>query len=371
MPGTFAIGIETEVLISPRTISQARKSEDFSREVVRGYLKQLQQTRDLHPGMHNAINESSRGARFSEWSLDEDSTIELPARSSGVRCKILVSICPREADFPAQEGLELISPILRVQAGSAWRSHVAFIWFYLEKAYDIAANNSCGTHIHVSVAGGYTLVDLQRIACSIIYFEPALEAVLPPDRQGNMYAKSNRIDNKNFGYKNLSRRQAMDEIAACPNLRALVLLMNPPREGDHDKMFGWNFLNLLQSSQSTIEFRRGAASTSSTDVFMWAEVALSFVRAAMRKGTRDNLSRIPPTVGGLLWFINAGQIPADEVDQRYIDRLFAGIDQYKSLSPTACGRLSPEKASKLKKKKLEDKKKNLMLLKTLQGPYWT
>lgn len=50
----------------------------------------------------------------------------------------------------------------------------------------------------------------------------------------------------------------MDVIQQASNIRELVLLMNP----DHDKMFGWNFFYLLNSPNGTIEFRRGAASTS-------------------------------------------------------------------------------------------------------------
>lgn len=43
-----------------------------------------------------------------------------------------------------------------------------------------------------------------------------------------------------------------------PISESFVLLMNP----DHDKIFGWNFFYLLNSPNGTIEFRRGAASTS-------------------------------------------------------------------------------------------------------------
>ena len=63
-------------------------------------------------------------------------------------------------------------------------------------------------------------------------------------------------------------------------MRDLVLLMNP----NHDKMFRWNFLYLLQDNKGTVEFRRGAASTSVTDVFMWIELAMSFTQAALHIG---------------------------------------------------------------------------------------
>lgn len=43
-----------------------------------------------HPKMHNAIDEAYPGPQFAEWSLDSDSTIEMPNRG-GAPCKYLLS----------------------------------------------------------------------------------------------------------------------------------------------------------------------------------------------------------------------------------------------------------------------------------------
>lgn len=43
-----------------------------------------------HPKMHNAIDEAYLGPQFAEWSLDSDSTIEVPNRG-GAPCKYLLS----------------------------------------------------------------------------------------------------------------------------------------------------------------------------------------------------------------------------------------------------------------------------------------
>jgi len=85
---------------------------------------------------------------------------------------------------------------------------------------------------------GYSFVDLKKICQSIIHFESAFEALLPEDRLANEYARSNWLDNSNFGHRNLSRKQSIDVIQHTHDLRKLVLLMNL----NHDKMFGWNFL---------------------------------------------------------------------------------------------------------------------------------
>ncbi|KKK26137.1 hypothetical protein ARAM_005994, partial [Aspergillus rambellii] len=138
--------------------------------------------------------------------------------------------------------LESISPIFRVHEISSWRQHIEFLWNFLRTDFQVNANTSCDTHVHLSRAGGYSLADLKQICQSIIHFEPAFEALLPEDRLSNEYARSNWLDNANFGHRNLSRKQSIAVIQRASSMRELVLLMNP----DHDKMFGWNFLYNLE-----------------------------------------------------------------------------------------------------------------------------
>lgn len=159
--------------------------------------------------------------------------------------------------------------------------------------------------MHLSRAGGYSLEELKKVCQCIIYFEPAFESLLPEERLSNEYGRSNWLDNANFGHRNLSRRQSMLVIQQATNMRELVLLMNP----DHDKMFGWNFLYLLNNPHGTIEFRRGPASSSVQDVFVNIEVAMSFVEAAIRLGDMATLEKTPATVGGLKRFIAAANLP--------------------------------------------------------------
>ena len=204
---------------------------------------------------------------------------------------------------------------------------------------------------------------------SIIHFEPAFEALLPPDRLSNEYARSNWLDNANFGHQKLTRQQSMDMIQSAPTIRDLVLMMNP----NHDKMFGWNFLYLLQGPTGTIEFRRGAASTSLSDVFMWIEVAMSFVQASIDLGSRENLSRTPPTVGGFKFFIQQAKLPEQApglFDSRFLGLFFGATDSGAFREPMPLGKLSPAKFGKLMRKKEEDKHKMVILSKISRSPYW-
>jgi len=145
--------------------------------------------------------------------------------------------------------------------------------------------------------------------------------------------------------------------------------MNP----NQDKTFGWNFLYLLNNPKGTIEFRRGAASTNVKDVFMWVEFAMTFIRAATRIGSPENLHKTPRTVGGLRWFIQKAGPWHDApgmYDHRDLDRLFTGKASDATLSPRPLGALSPEKKKKLMQEKDEDKKKNFMQSKMAHAPYW-
>lgn len=205
-------------------------------------------------------------------------------------------------------GLENISPIFRAYPGSVWRGHIEVMWRYLREVFHVEANDSCGTHVHHSIAEGYTLQNLKQVAQTIIHFEPALEALLPESRRGNEYSRSSWIDNRNFGYKNLNRRQSMKLIDDCSNISELVVLMNP----DHDKMFECNFLYLLNNRNGTIEFRRGAASTNVIDVFVWVEFAMSFVQAAHSQWVAfpppedPQYRRWPADIYPRRWFLGTG-----------------------------------------------------------------
>ncbi|CAG1979937.1 unnamed protein product [Fusarium graminearum] len=353
--GSFGIGVETEFLLEPRKRElDGRTLREVSIKAAASYNAFLstQGQESSHPAMHNAIDQSYRGAKFAEWSLDSDSTIEIPNKDK------------------APWGLENISPIFRSYENSSWRQHIDTMWRFITTNYRVTANSSCGTHVHLSRAGGFTLDELKRVYQCIIHFEPAFEGIMPRDRLSNEYARSNWLDNPNFGHRNLSRRHSIDVIQSANSMRELVLLMNP----DHDKMFGWNFLYLLNSPHGTIEFRRGAASTSSSDVFMWIELAMSFVEASIRGGRRENLAKVPATVGGLKWFIGAARLP-DGVpglyDSRYLRRLFSNIPDETFRQPVPLGRLSPAKLAKLKYKKQEDKRKTVILSKMAQEPYWS
>ena len=226
----------------------------------------------------------------------------------------------------------------------------------MSQRYIVSGNASCSTHVHISLSRGFTTSDLKRIAQAIIYFEPAFEVLVPLQRRGNEYSRSNWIDNRHLGYKNLSREQSIALIESLHTVDAVVDIMNP----DQSKYFGWNFLAI--KTFRTIEFRRGAVSLSANDVLMWAELAMSFILAAVAPHP-DKLQRYPATAGGLRSFIQNARLPVSPGthEPSFLDRLFDGIVPTARLQPTPVGRLSAEKAAKLQRKIAADRASNPML----------
>lgn len=192
---------------------------------------------------------------------------------------------------------------------------------------------------------------------------------MPEDRLSNEYARSNWLDNANFGHRNLSRKQSIAAIQRSSSMRELILLMNP----NHDKMFGWNFLYLLNSPNGTIEFRRGAACTSAQQAFVYIEIAMSFIEAAVQLGSPENLETAPGTVGGLKQFISAARLSNNVpglYDSRYLSLFFGNKTDGTFREPKPLGKLSAYQLNKLNKKK-EDDKKNVAMVKMLHEPYWS
>ena len=70
-----------------------------------------------------------------------------------------------------------------------WRDEVEALWSFLHRAYFISGNSNCSTHVHVSRAEDFTLLELKRISQVVIHFEPGLEALMPDERRANEFAR--------------------------------------------------------------------------------------------------------------------------------------------------------------------------------------
>ncbi|PGG97883.1 hypothetical protein AJ79_09055 [Helicocarpus griseus UAMH5409] len=359
-PGSCGIGIETEFLLRARAKPPADETfRLFARRCAAAYNEQVPAQ---FPRMHSLVQAQWQGIPYTQWVLHHDPTCETQAEPWGI---------------------ELISPLLRDFPGSVWREDVMAVWDFLARHYYVSGDKNCSTHVHISRAGTFSATDLKRVAQAVIYFEPAFEAILPPDRRANEYTRSNWIDNPNFGYKNLSRDQAIEIIEGLNTVEEVMDTMNP----NQSKYFGWNFISVKKFN--TIEFRRGSVSLSPEDVFMWVELAMSFIRAAMAVQSKDQFQQYSPTVGGLRNFLRHYEepekphehhlpnlsgfkesvkhphLPGQEETRAkypsYLDRLFTGKSEDARDNPIPVGNLTPEKQSKLRRKIEADSVSNPVL----------
>lgn len=260
-----------------------------------------------------------------------------------------------------------MSPIFDVHPGSTWRDSYAATWNYLQRHYIINITDLCSTHIHVSLIPHYKMTDLKRVACAVIHFEPAFEALVPPERIGNAFVKSNWLDSPCLAEEGLSRFESFAVIERAQSTSNLIKTMQKPK----DKCFGWNFECLDQ--HGTIEFRKPPASLTSTEALSWAELALNFIQAAIKYGTAERLRSVPATITGLRWFLGQVNIPTITEPSR-LNRIWAGKEVHAALEPEVIPKqgsnLNLAMDERLRKKSEADEKRIRKQATSTRGPYW-
>jgi hypothetical protein len=187
--------------------------------------------------------------------------------------------------FDSLVPLEITSPIILNDNGGLWKQRVCGLWEFLRKRSEIQTNNTCGTHVHTSPKepATWSLGHLKRLSMAIIWFEPAMEVILPKQRRQNIWAKANHKDHPQFRTRTVENIFHM--INSCETTDALIDCMNP----EDDRYFGWNFTNLRESAIGTVEFRRPPGVTGRGASLSWMCFTAAFIRAAA------NIYEILPT----------------------------------------------------------------------------
>ncbi|GAB1310641.1 Amidoligase enzyme [Madurella fahalii] len=199
-----------------------------------------------------------------EWTITSE--LSIPAR-------------PRDHRF----GIKLVSPFRRLSRHPhAWQSELGDLLHALHAHFELTTTHQCFTHVHVVPEPGYwTLGQARALAKSALYFEPCLDALVPPYRRRSVWAKSNR-NNRYFGA--LSMAQCFDRIDAQQSFEGLAARMNwcdaasptgralrarPGEDFQHDA-YRWGFANLNEGAGlGTVEFRQPPGSTSAAEVITW------------------------------------------------------------------------------------------------------
>jgi Putative amidoligase enzyme len=261
----------------------------------------------------------------------------------------------------------MLSPLFVAYPDSPWRNYVQATWKALQDSYEITGDQFCGTHIHISVEGGYSFQELKRIAQSVIHFEPALDALVPAHRltPHNEFAMSNWLDSKSFAYKNRTRAESIKFIAGMTDFYTFLQVMNP--EGE--RRYGFNFRSI--DKYYTIEFRKPPASRSAEECLRWAELALSFIQSAIQFGSPERLEKVPQTVGGLRWFLEKSHVP----DLNEHDRLKwfwrrTKENEFVESAPMAF-HLTPVQEGKMNRLRKEEGRRIAAFAQRAKAPYWT
>lgn len=271
--------------------------------------------------------------------------------------------------------MEMVSPMFRAFSGSRWREDVEATWSYLSQHYDIIGTKLAATHIHIGLEPAYSLTDLKRLAQAVIHFETAFELLVPCARRENIYAKSNWLDAHGLARKGKSRRESIVAIEEVANIHDLLDLLHPvvPSKGCNDRNFAWNFHSW--STKQSVEFRKPPASLTSKEALSWAELAMSFAQASTSCPTSQELQRIPPTIGGLRWFLRKyANVPGVNQPGR-LQRLWRGKDPEAILEPVPQApelecQERREMETLLKNMIVADKRRIRLLIRQARGRYW-
>lgn len=216
-----------------------------------------------------------------------------------------------------------MSPIMRLDHVGTWRRNLRAIVKYMGKVCWMQVNDTCGLHIHVSPPEGvaWTLDHLKSISRSILYFEGAVNKLVPAHRRRSRWAMSNTVEN--WRLRGRTMEEQLAELDRCQSMVSLVYLMND----NGRRNYAWNLTNLYDT-KGTIEFRQAPGVCDSRSASIWVEFVLHFVNSSQHLTTYEELLRYSRDTRGLLAFLIAFDLPGSSVSnlRKLFRRKYGYID---------------------------------------------
>ena len=191
---------------------------------------------------------------------------------------------------------------------------------------------------------------------AIIWFEPAIEAVLPKQRRQNKWAKTNHRDHPQFKVQTIE--DIFHTIDSCETTDAMIECMNP----QDDRYFGWNFTNLRANAIGTVEFRRPPGVTGQATCLSWMEFTAAFVRAAISIQDPTSLLRNQQSVEGMKSFLHTA-LPEGVRIRDAFGRIFRNKSGRIDVAPLRP--LTQQERELLESKKREKERRNTMMEKII------
>jgi hypothetical protein len=153
-------------------------------------------------------------------------------------------------------------------------------------------------------------------------------------------------------------------ISRATSFHALLRLMQPYDIRGHI----WNFRSIMK--YYTLEFRKPPPSRNANEALAWAELAISFVHTSIRYASPERLALVPPTVGGLRWFLQQHHVPHMNEPNR-LNWIWEGLDPNSFVEGTPLSELeTPAQLARIRWMIELDKRRILRLIQSTREPYW-
>jgi len=174
---------------------------------------------------------------------------------------------------PGHRALELISPILKGQAGLEIVIKVCAVL----ARFDAKINQSCGLHVHCG-ANNASVDQLKNLAKLFCLYELQFDELVPVSRRANnsfVYAKSNLqfVGGVDEAFRKLDRAHAV---------RTVATVMNGGFDNStHYTQLRYYKLNYQSlASHGTVEFRQHSGSVDGPKITAWIRLVTGFVASA-------------------------------------------------------------------------------------------
>jgi hypothetical protein len=311
----FQFGVEIELLMGSR-----KKVHPNWKSLAKDLNKHL-----LKAGIANHINEGNDKSHdnYREWSIVPEVTI--PSQPAKNLCKQSLPMpttsqiltCARPAP---PVGLELVSPVFPIY--SYWASELNTIFATLHSAFTLHPSPHCSTHVHISgTPTPLSPTELAALAKSVLYYEPALDALMPPTRRtttaassssstssggggtGGYWCQSNRLNpalaplasslpaclaaiDHASSVNPSSARPVVEAVNLFPAASAYGRAHGKTKDFVRGKVYKWDFTGMLGGGRGTVEYRQAPGSLRAEDAAGWVTLAVAFVVGAMAVGPR-------------------------------------------------------------------------------------
>ncbi|KAK1832264.1 putative amidoligase enzyme-domain-containing protein [Podospora conica] len=267
-PSPFQFGIELELLLGSRKkifSTWTSLAHDVSKRLSAAGI----------PNHINTTNDKSP-ANYLEWSIIQEVTIpHQPAKNLW--------------------GIELVSPPYPIH--TPWPPTLHTLFTTLHTHYTLHPSPHTSTHIHISsLPSPMSSQALAALAKTALYYEPALDTLVPPSRRGaggSTYWCQSPRSNPALHHLPLASCLALLD-AASHSARAVVEVMNvfpassaygrvkrKKRDFVRGKVYKWDLEGMGGAGgRGTVEFRQAGGCVEGWEAVGWVRLVVAFVAGA-------------------------------------------------------------------------------------------